>query len=49
VYAKALSGGQAESPLSTEEARAVEQALAGPGSNAGRSEVGRPERARPAS
>lgn len=49
VYAKSLSGGQADSPLSTEEARAVERALAGPGSNAARPDAGRAERARPAS
>jgi hypothetical protein len=49
VYAKALSGGQSESPLSTEETRAVEQALAAPGSSSGRSDAGRAERARPAS
>jgi hypothetical protein len=38
VYAKALAAGQADTELSTEEAQAVEQALAGAG----------PERARPA-
>jgi hypothetical protein len=49
VYAKSLSGGQSDAPLSTEEARAVEQALAGPGSSAARTDAGRAERARPAS
>jgi hypothetical protein len=49
VYAKSVSGGHSDSPLSTEEARAVEQALAGPGANAARVDAARAERARPAS
>lgn len=49
VYAKALAAGQADSALSTEEAQAVEQALAGPATSAARLEGQRAERARPAS
>jgi hypothetical protein len=48
VYAKSLAAGQADAPLSTEEAQAVEQALAGPARSGPRNEGERSERARPA-
>jgi uncharacterized protein DUF4446 len=49
VYAKALAEGQADAALSTEEAQAVELALASSSKNAGRPESQPAERARPAS
>jgi hypothetical protein len=49
VYAKSLAAGHADAALSTEEAQAVEVALAGSGANVARPEVRRVERARPGS
>jgi uncharacterized protein DUF4446 len=49
VYAKALAAGQADAVLSTEEAQAVELALASPGKSTVEPEGQPAERARPAS
>jgi Protein of unknown function (DUF4446) len=48
VYAKALTAGQADAALSTEESEAVELALAGPGRSAARPDGQAADRARPA-